>query len=232
MTDSDLNFLIAVIGCMLAVFWVIGRIWLAIAGRGSSSFGRSVAVRRSVVARPVAGIPATASPARKAASRSASLAAGGFRLAVPCIVVVVAIVVLPIAILLDGAEPGPVLGWMAMVAGVMISDYGVARTGNEAFDLRNLVMEMAEDRFRITKVPFQRKPSNPMARRLLLADAVNLERKRCPYSDRIVAQKLIAEEPFKERWGKVDAKTLSNWLIIARARFCSSSTRKFKRKRA
>ncbi len=80
MTDSDLNFLIAVIGCMLAVFWVIGRIWLAIAGRGSSSFGRSVAVRRSVVARPVAGIPATASPARKAASRSASLAAGGF----PC----------------------------------------------------------------------------------------------------------------------------------------------------
>src|SRR5258708_30066420 len=56
MTDSDLNFLIAVIGCMLAVFWVIGRIWLAIAGRGSSSFGRSVAVRRSVVARPVAGI--------------------------------------------------------------------------------------------------------------------------------------------------------------------------------
>src|SRR5260370_41448652 len=86
MTDSDLNFLIAVIGCMLAVFWVIGRIWLAIAGRGSSSFGRSVAVRRSVVARPVAGIPATASPARKAASRSASLAAGGLPPAVPWLV--------------------------------------------------------------------------------------------------------------------------------------------------
>ncbi len=53
MTDSDLNFLIVVIGCMLAAFWVIGRIWLAIAShRLSSSLGPSaaVAVRPATVA--------------------------------------------------------------------------------------------------------------------------------------------------------------------------------------
>jgi hypothetical protein len=44
MTDSDLNFLVAVIGCMLATFWVIGQIWdhaitaVAIAPEGMSLF--------------------------------------------------------------------------------------------------------------------------------------------------------------------------------------------------
>jgi hypothetical protein len=45
MTDSDLNFLSAVIGCMLAAFWVVGRLWLAIASRLlASSTGPSAAV--------------------------------------------------------------------------------------------------------------------------------------------------------------------------------------------
>ena len=53
MTDSDLNFLVAVIGCLLATFWVIGQIWLATVGRRlSSSPGASavVAVRPAAVA--------------------------------------------------------------------------------------------------------------------------------------------------------------------------------------
>lgn len=116
-------------------------------------------------------------------------------------------------------------------------DYGVTRTGDEVLDLRNLVTRMAEGRFRIIKVPFERKPSNPLALRTLLADAaaVNLERvekRRCPYPDPQVAKKLITEEPFKERWKGMDTKTLCNWLTMARARFRSSSSRKNKRKRA
>jgi hypothetical protein len=129
MTDSDLNFLVAVIGCLLAAFWVIGRIWLAVAGRGlngssGANSGRSVAVRRGgAVAWPGADTWRGA-PASTAASPPASSAAG-FGLLIPGIVIAVVIVVLPVAMLLDGAEPGPVVMWIAMMAVVMaVSAYG------------------------------------------------------------------------------------------------------------
>jgi hypothetical protein len=46
-----------------------------------------------------------------------------------------------------------------------------------------------------------------------------------PYSDREAIKKLMGEEPFKARWGGMNAKTLCNWLSAARASFEYSGQR-------
>src|SRR5260370_41640311 len=91
--------------------------------------------------------------------------------------------------------------------------------GSDAFDYQDLVTRMADAWFSVSKQPYQSKPGNQLAALWLLADveALQLARKRSrAYSDREAIKKLIGEEPFKTRWGDMDAKTLRNLLSAAR----------------
>jgi hypothetical protein len=122
MTDSDLNFLVAIIGSMLTAFWLVGRVWLAVAGRGSSSSGHSsaVALRRSgAVVRPT-----TAAPAGKAASRPASSAGGllgGFGRFVLLAAIIAFVAVVPLLALLQGSDPVSYLLWFVLYGGITLA---------------------------------------------------------------------------------------------------------------
>jgi hypothetical protein len=97
--------------------------------------------------------------------------------------------------------------------------YGLLANGRDAFDYQLLVTRMADACFSVSKQPYQSKPGNQLAALWLLADveALQLARKRSrAYSDREAIKKLIGEEPFKTRWGNMDAKTLRNLLSAAR----------------
>lgn len=97
--------------------------------------------------------------------------------------------------------------------------YGLLANGSRAFDYQLLVARMADGGFPVNKPPYQSKPGNQLAALWLLADveAVQLARKRSrPLSGRQAIEKLMGEEPFKTRWGDMDAKTLRNWLSVAR----------------
>jgi hypothetical protein len=100
--------------------------------------------------------------------------------------------------------------------------YGLFASGSDAFDYQLLVTRMAKDYFPADKQPSESKPSSRLALLSLLADveAIQLERTRSrPYSGPEAIKKLMAEEPFKTRWGDVNAKTLRNWLGAARKLF-------------
>jgi hypothetical protein len=106
--------------------------------------------------------------------------------------------------------------------------YGLLANGTCVFDYQLLVTRMADSCFFVKKQPNQSKPGNQLVLLWLLADveAVHLARQRPrPYSDREVIKKLMNEEPFKARWGGMNAKTLSNWLSAARASFEHSKQR-------
>ncbi len=91
--------------------------------------------------------------------------------------------------------------------------YGLLANGTCVFDYQLLVTRMADSCFSIKKRPNQSKP-------------VQLARKRPrPYSDREAIKKLMGEEPFKARWGGMNAKTLWNWLGAGRASFEHSGQR-------
>ena len=106
--------------------------------------------------------------------------------------------------------------------------YGLLANGTCVFDYQLLVTRMADSCFSIKKRPNQSKPGNQLVLLWLLADVevVQLARKRPrPYSDREAIKKLMGEEPFKARWGGMNAKTLCNWLSAARASFERSGQR-------
>ena len=97
--------------------------------------------------------------------------------------------------------------------------YGLLANGTCVFDYQLLVTPMADSCFSIKKQPNQSKPGNQLVLLWLLADVevVQLARKRPrPYLDREAIKKLMGEEPFKARWGGMNAKTLCNWLSAAR----------------
>ena len=100
--------------------------------------------------------------------------------------------------------------------------YGIASDEGDAFGYQLLVVRMAKDYFPINKQPYRRKPHNRLALLWLLDDLemVQLDRKRSrPYLDSEAITKLTTEEPFKTRWGDINAKTLRNWLSAAHKLF-------------
>jgi hypothetical protein len=100
--------------------------------------------------------------------------------------------------------------------------YGIAPNESDAFGYQLLVVRMAKGYFPINKQPYQKKPHNRLALLWLLDDVelVQLERKRSrPYLDSEAITRLTTEEPFKRRWGDMNAKTLRNWLSAAHKLF-------------
>jgi hypothetical protein len=75
--------------------------------------------------------------------------------------------------------------------------------------------------FRIESIPYEHKPSNPLALTQLRGDAEAASAKwpRNPPSDRDTARKLIEQEPFKARWGGMSVKTIQTWLHAMREFF-------------
>jgi hypothetical protein len=99
---------------------------------------------------------------------------------------------------------------------------GIVSNESDAFGYQLLAVRMAKDYFPISKQTYQRKPHNRLALLWLLDDVemVQLERKRSrPYLDSEAITKLTTEEPFKTRWGDINAKTLRNWLSAAHKLF-------------
>jgi hypothetical protein len=100
--------------------------------------------------------------------------------------------------------------------------FGIVSNESDAFGYQLLVVRMAKEYFPINKRPYQKKPHNRLALLWLLDDfeMVQLERKRPrPYLDSEAITKLTTEEPFKTRWGDMNAKTLRNWLSAAHKLF-------------
>lgn len=99
--------------------------------------------------------------------------------------------------------------------------YGIDRTGNDACDFKKLALRMAIDLFsgfRVKDQPKRHKRNNPLTLLLLLADveAVKLKTKSSLRSDTNALKTLSTEERFEKLWGRMEEKTLLNWLGDAR----------------